>query len=76
MRQQPPVRIEPTTTLTKRMLYQLAKEATETLVVRECTSNCFHFSGCAPPSDLVRQSRLGLGAMILGIEHVGLSSRG
>ena len=70
------MRIEPTTTLTKRVLYQLANEATEPLVVRERTSNYFHCSGLAPPSDLVRESRLGLGAMILGIEHVGLSSRG
>ena len=63
-------------TLTKRMLYQLAEEATEKLGVRECTSTYFHVSGCAPPSDLVRESRLGLGAMCLGIEHVGPSSRG
>ena len=47
-----------------------------TLVARERTSNYFHFSGCAPPSDLVGESRLGLGDMILGIEHVGLSRRG
>ena len=67
--------IEPTTTLTKRMLYQLAKEATETLVVRECTSKYFHFSGRAPPSDLVRESRRVLGAMLWGIGHVGSSSR-
>ena len=53
-------------TLTKRMLPQLASEATETLVVLECTSNCFHCSGCAPPSDLVRESRLRLGTMLLG----------
>ena len=55
---------------------QLAREAIETLVARGCASNYFHFSGRAPPSDLVRESRRGLGAMFLGIEHVGLSSRG
>ena len=50
-----------------------AARATETLVARACTSIIFHFSGSAPPSDLVGESGLGLGAMILGIGHVGLS---
>ena len=59
------------------MLYQLAKEATETLAVRGCASNYFHFSGFALPSDLVGEGYLGLEAMISGIGavHACLSSR-
>ena len=53
-----------------------ATKPTETSVARARTGNYFHFSGCSPPSDLVGESRLGLGAMVFGIGHVGLSRRG
>ena len=46
------------------------------LAAHDCASNYFRLSRCAPPSDLVGESRLGLGAMIWGIEHVGLPRRG
>ena len=47
----------------------------QALVARKHIVTHFHFSVRAPPTDLVRESRRGLGAMSLGIEHVRFSSR-
>ena len=75
MRQKPPA--EPTSIrLPSACSTSCLGGATETLVVRARALNYFHISGVLRPSDLVGESCLGLGAMIWGIEHVGLPRRG